>query len=76
MIGTEAAVVRATVMGRCMRLVRILRRLVVIPELFVKVDIGCDQNFLKAVFGAGFLLKLMAVFKHDFSSDLLVAYRA
>ena len=76
MIGTDAAVVRTAINRFRVRLTGIFACFVVIPDLFVIINIGGDHDFLKAMFLAGLGKVCFSRFEDDLGADLLMAHDA
>lgn len=76
MVGAQATVVRAAVVGLGVEFVRRLRRLVVVADIFVVRNIVGDQYFGAAVFRAALEHVHLLVFKDNFGINPLEALRA
>jgi hypothetical protein len=75
-VGTYAAVIRATINGLCMRPDRVFAGFIVVPYLFVIFDIDGNKHFLKTMFLTGLGKIYIPILKDDLSAYLPVAFNA
>ena len=76
MIGTYTTVIRAAIDSRCMGLSRIFAGFIIVPDLFVILDVDGDQHFLKAMLLAGLGQIDFAILENDLGTQLPVAFNA
>ena len=73
MVGTNATIVRTAKVRGGMRRLRILRCLIVIPDLLVIINIVSNEYFLKSVFRTMLRHEHVTLFEDNFRADRTVA---
>ena len=69
MVGTNATIVRTAKVRGGMRRLRILRCLIVIPDLLVIINIVSNEYFLKSVFRTMLRHEHLTAFEDDLSAN-------
>lgn len=76
MVGTEAAIKRTSPFHWRLKLIRVFRRLVVIPDAFVVLDVGGNQDPAHTVLRAPFFHPYLSVLEDNLGIHPSQAFRA